>query len=127
MGFSNIWKTISVSGEKVEIENDNTLIYDPIEGERGEFIGIKPENVRLLRNLKPEILECKENVFETTVESFYHRGNYIIICLKTTTGLKIYSSLSEHAFERFEVELSKKLFISLKRESLVLCQNRLRA
>lgn len=126
MGYSNIWKTISVSGENVEIESGDRLIYNQIAGQTGNFIGIKPENVRLLRDVRPSILERKENVFETTVESFHHRGNHIIISLKTTSGLEIFSSLSEHAFERFEVELSKKLFISLKRESLVLCRNRLR-
>lgn len=127
MGFSNIWKTQSVQGETVKIEGGIQLTYNPIEHQKGSFIGIKPENVRLLRDIRPEVLSKKENVFEATVKSFHHRGHYIIVCLETVSGLKVFSSLSEHAFERFEVAHQKKLFISLKRESLVLCQNRLRS
>lgn len=127
MGFSNIWNVASIEKDRVQLETGEKLVFIPDSEYQGDYIGIKPENVRLLRDTRPEMLKHKENVFETEVESFHHRGNYIIINLKTRSGLNIYSSLSEHAFERFEVEIGKTLFVSLKRESLVLCQNFSRA
>ncbi|KAA0259513.1 ATP-binding cassette domain-containing protein [Deferribacter autotrophicus] len=115
VNFKNIWEVdqleenlATIKGVKLEISN--VL-------ENATFLGIRPENVMILRKGDNN---RKENILDVTVKSIKKMSGYYEILVTHCKLPEIVIKLPEHAFKKLEPTLGKDVKISLKKESLIL-------
>jgi molybdate transport system ATP-binding protein len=89
------------------------------------YICIRPENIMIIRKDRPLSKGVRENLLSGVVTSLHHRARYVRIVFLSERGDEYVIHTPEHVIRVMEIHLKKKIKISLKCNSLVLCGNKL--
>lgn len=119
LDFKNIWKIKYCSENRVVLENGDELVCKNPEASNYDYCCIKPENVMILRDDMP--FSDKENRLYGYVESMHNRGGYVSVVFKSFDGLSVEIHIPNHAVYKMALKNGSKINISLKKESLILC------
>ncbi len=121
LGFGNIWKIKNMEDGLINLENSLKLIAtSTMKG--ADFCCIKPEDVMILRNDRD--ISDKENRVVVTIEKINLRGRYVNILTKTKQNIPVVINIQPHIMSKMSLSKGKKITVSLKKESVVLCRRR---
>ncbi|MGA1847457.1 sulfate/molybdate ABC transporter ATP-binding protein [Deferribacter abyssi] len=115
VNFKNIWKIDRVKGNLVIIDGINLDLGENLK--EASFLGIRPENVMILRKGENN---RRENILDVTVKNIKKMSGYYELLVTHYKLSKIVIKLPEHAFKKLSPVLGKDVKVSLKKESLVL-------
>lgn len=89
----------------------------------GQYVCIRPENIMLVREDRPLPEGGRENMVNGVVINLHHRVRYVRIIFRSTRGEVYIIHSPEHVIQVMKVRKGKKITISLKAESLILCNS----
>jgi len=122
MGIENLWaiekkvnsNAVMVNGMLIKLKN-NIL-------EDHTHVGIRAEEVMILRANKPVRNNIQENILSGTIEEITNRGKFKKINFQGTNRLLIQINIPDHVYRKLSLQVGESIQISLKKESLILCQ-----
>ncbi len=120
LDFKNIWKIKHNADNSVVLETNDNLICKNNAMSKFKYCCIKPENIMILREDMAN--KDKENKISGYIFSIHNRGDYIKVVFKShTSSLFAEIKIPSHAVHKMDLIKGKKITISLKKESLILC------
>jgi len=121
-----IWPLVKREGLRLVTAGGETFTFSGHGRNDAKYVCIRPENIMLVREDRPLSDERRENLVSGVVVSLHHRSRYVRIVFQSTRGEEYLIHTPEHVIQVMHIYKGKKIVISLKGESLVLCSNRLK-
>jgi len=123
LGFMNIWPVKNGDKQEVVLEGGQKLVLSEAVLEKPGYACIRNGQVMILREDRPINQSLKENVFQGHITLIRHRGNYCYLLFEDEMGFLLHINIPNHAFEKLNIKKGRKVSVSLKKESIVLCKN----
>jgi len=120
-----IWPLITCEGGHLETAGGETFTLRSGRPMNGQYVCIRPENIMLVREDRPLPAGGRENLLSGKVVGLYHRAGYVRIVFRSTRGEDYVIHTPEHVIRVMGISRGKKIKISLKSESLVLCNKKM--
>lgn len=120
LGFANEFLLQSLSESQCVTVNGFVFEHSA-EKFTGSYMVIRPDQVMILRE-DSDSRNIRENVIPTVVSDIKERIRITDVRV-TSQDTTFYISLPNHAAERLDLKVGKEVRISLKKESLVFCDN----
>ncbi|VAW33474.1 hypothetical protein MNBD_DELTA03-616 [hydrothermal vent metagenome] len=121
LGFQT--RPIVSSDEKtVRTKSGETFTHNSKEAREARYIGIRPENIMIQREDRPD--SGRENLLSGKVTGLHHRAGYIRLVFCSTRGENYLIHAPEHVIRVMGIIRGKKIKISLKSESLIFCSRK---
>ena len=125
--YKNIWKILDVDNNVCAVMNQgaNLKIFLALSKRKmsaGDYVCIKPENIKILNgnsNLKEE---DKANRFTGLVKAIHPRGSYFRVVLDVS-GFVLFVDVQEKALNIPDLDIGKKVDVSLREKNLVVCND----
>lgn len=114
INFKNIWAIDKVENGYLKVNNEKLFTKNAIDG--AKFVGIRPENVMIVRR---DAKDKKENQFDVVVKWIKKFSGFCEIKVEHGNLGTIYIKLPEHAFNKLNIAENENINISLKSESLI--------
>lgn len=123
LGFMNIWPISQWDQQELILESGQRLVLSEKIRVKPDYACIRNGQVMILRDDRPVNKSLKENVFQGNITLIRHRGNYCYLMFKDESGFTLHISIPNHAFEKLNIKKGRKVSVSLKKESIVLCNS----
>ena len=123
MGIENLWlierkinsETVMVNGMVIKLKNEIL--------EEHTHLGIRAEEVMILRTNKPLRNNIQENILSGTVEEITNRGKFKKVVFQGINQLLIQINIPDHVYRKLNLQIRNSIRVSLKKESLILCRS----
>jgi molybdate transport system ATP-binding protein len=122
MGIENLWPIDKKLFSDIVVVNGMSIRVNHKNLQEKTHIGIRAEEVMILRENKPLRNKIQENILSGTIQEITDRGKYKKIIFQGTNDLFIQINMPVYVFRRLNLFKGKTIKVSLKMESLVLCQ-----
>ena len=90
----------------------------------GEFLCIRPENIMIIRPDKFLSPEKYENKLDGVAAAIHPHGRNIIVRFESAGNLSLIIIVPEYAFNKLNLQKNQPISITLRKESLFLCQRK---
>jgi molybdate transport system ATP-binding protein len=124
VGFENIWLLNKLEQGKAFTNQGMAFSFKGPAEPTARNLCIRPENVMILREDQPYKNALKENMITGLISNIHDRGRYIKVLVEGDNGFNISVNIPTHAFSRLALDKGKRIKVSLKEESIVLCETR---
>ncbi len=117
-----VWRLAQCEGSRLVTAGGETFT---LRGDRtvdAQYVCIRPENIMLLREDRPLPEGGRENQVIGVVVNLHHRARYVRVIFRSNRGEEYVVHTPEHVIQVMNIHKGKKMAISLKAESLVLCK-----
>jgi len=122
VGFENIWPISQIKSLRASTENGLEFSFKGKFDPQARFLCIRPENVMVLKEAQPYKNSLKENIINGSVANIHARGRYHKVLFESAQGFAVSVHIPTHAFSKLGLVTGKQIKISLKEESIILCQ-----
>lgn len=89
-----------------------------------EFLCIRPENIMIIRPDKFLDPEKYENKLDGIAAAIHLHGRNVIVRFESADNLSLIISVPEYAFSKLNLQKNQPISITLRKESLFLCQRK---
>jgi molybdate transport system ATP-binding protein len=117
-----IWPIVSSDEKTVRTTSGETFTHNGKEPREAQYIGIRPENIMILRADRPD--SSRENLLSGKITALHQRARYIRLVFCSTRGENYLIHAPEHVIRVMGITKGKKIKISLKSESLIFCSRK---
>jgi len=117
-----IWPIVNSDKKTIQTAGGETFTHNGKEPREAQYIGIRPENIMIVREDRPD--SGRENLLSGKVTSLHHRARYIRLVFCSTRGENYLIHAPEHVIRVMGITKDKKIKISLKNESLIFCSRK---
>lgn len=121
-----IWPLAKCKGSRLVTAGGETFTFSGDKPVDAKYVCIRPENIMLVREDRPLPEGGRENLVSGVVVSLHHRARYVRIIFRSTRGEEYLIHTPEHVIQVMRIHKGKKIRISLKNKSLVLCSKRMK-
>ena len=121
-----IWPLAQCEGSNLVTASGEIFTFSGHGPQNAEYVCIRPENIMLVREDRPLSEEGRENLVSGVVVSLHHRARYVRIIFRSARGDEYLIRAPEHVIQVMRIHKGKKVRISLKSKSLVLCSKKLK-
>lgn len=118
LGFTNEFPLRTVDRTRIETSQGHILEHSSSHP-RGTYAVIRPDQIMILRE-DTDAKDIRENVFSAVIDDIRERIRITDVQV-TIPDKTLFISLPHHAAERLNLSAGKQIYISLKKESLILC------
>jgi molybdate transport system ATP-binding protein len=120
-----LWPLVQYDDCRLTTASGEIFTFSGHRPQDAQYVGIRPENIMLVREDRPLPEGGRENLISGVVISLRHRARYVRIVMHSNRGEEYVIHTPEHVIQVMQIYKGKKIRISLKRDSLVLCRNKL--
>lgn len=117
-----IWPLVKREGLRLVTAGGEIFTFSGHGPQDAKHVCIRPENIMLVREDRPLPEGGGENLVSGVVVSLHHRARYIRIVFRSIRAEEYVIHTPEHVIQVMNIYKGKKIVISLKCESLVLCK-----
>ncbi len=120
-----VWPLVTCEGCRLETAAGEIFTFSGDRPRDAQYVCIRPENIMIVREDRPLPEGGRENLLSGEVVGLRHRARYVCIVFRSTRGANYVIHTPAHVIQVMEIYKGKKIKISLKSESLVLCSKKM--
>lgn len=122
MGIENMWVIDRKTDSEVVVVNGVPIRLKNKILEEHTHVGIRAEEVMILRANKPVKNNIQENILSGTIEGITNRGKFKKINFQGPHKLMIQINIPGYVYRRLNLHVGESIQVSLKKESLIMCR-----
>ncbi|MDY6821607.1 MAG: ATP-binding cassette domain-containing protein, partial [Deferribacterota bacterium] len=119
--FKNIWNIKDISYNTVITDFGHKFTYiNSNRANNATHICIRPENIMIIRPDLDIKSSLKENIVQCKIKKIKIAGKDCYLDVLSAKGLELKISLPNHAFEKMNLKVETDIYVSLKKQSIIL-------